>query len=367
MIKFLDLKRTYNNLKKEIDEAYFRVMNSGVYIMGNEFIKFQEEFAFYCGTENCIAVGNGLDALSLSLLATVPKGSEIIVPAHTFIATWLAVSNNNYEIKPIDICIDTYSINPLEIEKHITDKTKAIIPVHLYGLVSNMDEIMKIAEKYNMFVLEDNAQAQGAVYKGKKTGSLGHAAATSFYPGKNLGAFGDAGAITTNNDALCDVIKHLHNYGSKNKYHHEYLGVNSRLDEIQAAFLRIKLRYLDEWNNRRIELANRYHHKLSAIDEISININSSESNVYHLYVIEVDDRNMLQRYLHEKEIQTIVHYPIPPHMQKPYIRKDWSFPIAEKVASRVLSLPIDPYMTDAEQDYVVDTISQYYLANKKVK
>ena len=347
-IPFLDLGRTYKELKPEIDEAVQRVMNSGWYIQGVEVDTFETEFADYCGVKHCIGTGNGLDALHLILRGyDIGPGDEVLVPSHTFIATWLAVTLVGATPVPIEPLGDTtYAISADSIEVAITSKTKSIIPVHLYGRPADMAPIKQVATKYGLRVIEDAAQAHGARYHGQRVGGLGDAAAFSFYPGKNLGAFGDGGAITTNDDVLAAKLRSLRNYGSSEKYVHDSLGVNSRLDAVQAAILRVKLKFLDEWNARRVSLADCYRQGLAGTKILLPAKTNGFESVYHLFVIRTVKRDMLQACLKEAGIETLIHYPIAPHRQGAYKNmNDISLPIAELLANEVLSLPIGPHLS----------------------
>lgn len=354
-VPFLDLKAPYLELKNELDQAYQRVMDSGWFLLGNELTAFETEFARDCGTRFAIGVGNGLEALKLILLGyDIGPGDEVIVPSNTYIATWLAVTQVGAKVVPVEPDLKTYNIDPTQIEAAITDKTKAIMPVHLYGQTADMDPILALAKKYNLKVIEDAAQAHGATYKDKKAGALGDAAGFSFYPGKNLGAFGDAGAVTTNDPTLAERIKMLRNYGSKIKYHNEERGMNSRLDEFQAAILRVKLKYLSEWNMRRTIIANFYTNALQHhTDIVRPYILDDCRSAWHLYVIRHTDRDALQQKLLDKGIHTLIHYPIPPHQQKAYQDlQPYSLPISERIHREVLSLPIGPHLS-AEQMHAV--------------
>jgi dTDP-4-amino-4,6-dideoxygalactose transaminase len=364
MIPFLDIKASYLELKEEFDAAYHRVMDSGWMLLGDETEAFEHDFAEYCEAQHCVTVGNGLDALQLVLRAWhIGRGDEVIVPAHTFIATWLAVSNEGATPVPVEPNEKTYNVDADRIESAINPRTKAIIPVHLYGQPADMDSIMALAAKYGLKVLEDNAQAQGARYKGKRTGGLGDAAATSFYPGKNLGAFGDAGAVTTNDDELADKIRMLRNYGSKVKYRHELPGVNSRIDELQAAFLRVKLAHLDLWNSRRKSIANDYWNRISAIENQMILPETPPwaDSVWHLFVIRHPERDKLQQYLSDNSIQTIIHYPIPPRLSQTYkdSKSEGNFPISEQLAREVLSLPISPHHSATQIDHIISKLNSF--------
>ena len=353
-IPFLDVGRTYHELKEEIDAAVQRVLNSGWYILGEELEAFEAEFAAYCGARHCIGVANGLDALHLILRAYgIGPGDEVIVPAHTFIATWLAVTHAGASPVPVETRDDaSYTMAPESIAAAITPRTRAIIPVHLYGRPADMDPLNQIAARHGIKVIEDAAQAHGALYKGRKAGSLGDAAAFSFYPGKNLGAFGDGGAVTTADGELAAKLRSLRNYGSSAKYVHDLIGLNSRLDPLQAAILRVKLRHLDEWNARRLALAERYRRHLAGTDVRLPDISAGFASVFHLFVIRSKKRNLLQDRLQEAGIGTIVHYPIPPHKQRAYSSmRSLQLPIAERLAAEVLSLPIGPHLSaDAVQE-----------------
>lgn len=346
-VPFLDLKALYLELKEEIDAACRRVMASGVYILGEEGTAFEKEFAEYCDVKYCIGVGNGLDALHLILRAMeIGPNDEVIVPANTFIATWLAVSYAGATPVPVEPNETTYNIDPTKIEAAITAKTKAIMPVHLYGQPADMEPILEIARSYKLKVFEDAAQAHGARYKGKRVGGLGDAAGFSFYPGKNLGAFGDGGAITTNDPMLAEKVKSLRNYGSQKKYSHDVSGFNSRLDELQAAFLRIKLLHLDEWNARRLKLVECYQRCLAGTKVLLPEISVGFESVLHLFVIRTINRDMLQAGLKEAGIETLIHYPTPPHKQGAYrSMQGHDLPIAERTSREVLSLPIGPHLS----------------------
>lgn len=346
-IPFLDLEQTYLELKEELDQACQRVMDSGWYIHGAELKAFESEFADYCNVKYCIGVGNGLDALHLILRAMdIGEGDEVIVPSNTFIATWLAVSYTGAIPVPVEPNETTYNIDPNRIEAAITKKTKAIMPVHLYGQPADIEPILYIAERYNLKFIEDAAQAHGACYKGKRTGGLSDAAGFSFYPGKNLGAFGDGGAVTTNDPVIAKKVRLLSNYGSLIKYTHDVKGFNSRLDELQAAFLRVKLRHLDAWNARRLELAKEYRRLLDGLNVILPYTSSSLESVYHLFVIRTKKRDVLQAGLKAAGIETLIHYPVPPHKQGAYRNmQDSHLPITECLSREVLSLPMGPHLT----------------------
>jgi dTDP-4-amino-4,6-dideoxygalactose transaminase len=337
-------------------------MDSGWYILGEEVEAFEAEFSEYCGVNHCVGIGNGLDALRLLLQAYgIGSGDEVIVPSNTFIATWLAVSQVGARPIAVEPNVATFNLDPLEIEAAITSSTVAIIPVHLYGQPAEMDAINQIASKYGLLVIEDAAQSQGAKYKNQSTGSLGHAAATSFYPGKNLGALGDGGAILTNDDIIADKVKQLRNYGSDIKYQHEQLGYNSRLDELQAAFLRIKLRDLDNTNSRRRDIARRYSEVLASVNIQLPFVPEWALPVWHLYVIRTQARDELMVHLDKHGVGTMIHYPIPPHRQKCYEELEF-VPLSstEMLSREILSLPMYPTISEEQVDYVVDIIKGFY-------
>ena len=370
MIPFLDLKAINAQYREALIEAASRVIDSGWYILGNEVEQFEAAFAQYCETEYCLGVANGLDALVLILraykeLGIMAEGDEVIVPANTYIASILAITENGLKPVLVEPDADTYNLNPALIEQHITGKTRAILTVHLYGQVTGMDEINAIAKKHNLKVIEDCAQAHGALYKGKKVGSLGDAAGYSFYPGKNLGALGDAGAITTSDAELANTIKALRNYGSHEKYKNLYRGVNSRLDEIQAAMLRVKLKYLDGETKRRQSIAFSYTHGItnSMIRlplENTRTMDNIQDHVFHLYVVQCDDRLQLQQHLQKHGIASLIHYPIAPHKQQAYLHwSEISLPVTEAMHDSVLSLPISPVMSDDEVGQVIKACNTY--------
>ena len=363
-VPFLDLKLAHEELRRELDDAYRRVMDSGRYILEQEVDAFEREFADYCGTQYCIGVGNGLDALHLVLRAYgIGGGDDVIVPAHTYIATWLAVSFCGARPVPVDCDPHTFNINPELIEAAITPRTKAIIAVHLYGQPADMDRIVDIARKFDLKVIEDAAQAHGARYKGQRAGNLGDAAGFSFYPGKNLGALGDAGAVVTNDPELANRVHMLGNYGAQIKYEHEFQGVNSRLDALQAAFLRTKLKYLDQWNERRQRTAAGYLSVLTDVPELMLPLVPQWADpVWHLFVVRHQQRDRLQQFLSAKEIGTLIHYPIPPHLSKAYAASGWrigDFPITERLAKTVLSLPMGPHLADAMQAEVATRLKEF--------
>ncbi|MEI7369835.1 DegT/DnrJ/EryC1/StrS family aminotransferase [Pectobacterium sp. 1950-15] len=368
MIKFLELKDINNKYHSELMEAALRVVSSGWYIAGKELSDFEDVFAKFCGTKYAIGVSNGLDALILTLrawkeLGKLQDGDEVIVQANTYIASILAITENN--LKPVLVEPDpiSYNLSSDAIKSAITPKTKAILPVHLYGRINPMDEIIAIAKEHHLLVLEDCAQAHGAVFSGKKAGAWGTASGFSFYPGKNLGALGDAGAITTNDHELAKMLKALRNYGSHKKYEHAHQGVNNRLDEMQAAFLSVKLKYLEQDNTRRQAIAETYctqiKNSLISLPQIP---HDYLEHVWHLFVIRCDSRDRLQAYLAERGIQTLIHYPTPPHLQQAYEGLGYtegSFPITEQIHKQVLSLPIGPTLSDDELQAVITAINEY--------
>ena len=366
MIKFLDLKAINLAHQAEISECIARVLESGWFLMGKELALFEKEFAEYIGVTHCIGVANGLDALILIIRAykemgIMNNGDEIIVPANTYIATILAITQNNLIPVLVEPDNNTFTIDCTRIEEKITSKTKAIMPVHLYGRMAEMDTITNIAKKYNLKVIEDSAQAHGAIYQNKKAGNWGDASGFSFYPGKNLGALGDGGAITTNDDTLAKICRALGNYGSEKKYENIYKGVNSRLDEIQAAILSVKLKYLDTDNQKRRDIAKYY---LENIKNPKIQLpqvdSSSLDHVWHTFVIRTKDRDRLRKQLLDNEIETIIHYPIPPHKQKCYSEfQNQQFKITEAIADEILSLPISPVITTTEIDTVINVINAF--------
>lgn len=366
MIPFLDLKSINAQYRDELIEACTRVIDSGWYITGNEVTEFEENFAEYCGTKHAIGVANGLEALILTLRAwkemgKLHAGDEVIVPSNTYIASILAISANDLVPVLVEPDLTTYNLCPTETKAAITDKTKVILPVHLYGQLADMPALMDIAEQNNLLVLEDSAQAHGANINGKKAGNWGDASAFSFYPGKNLGALGDAGAVTTNDDELANTLRALRNYGSHKKYENLFQGVNSRLDEIQAAMLNVKLPYLDNETEHRRKVANAYLEEINNANIVLPN-SARESHVWHVFVIRCKQRDELQRYLAERGIQTLIHYPIPPHKQQAY--KDWnnqSYPISEQIHKEVLSLPMGPTLSMQDVDKIIDAVNHFTI------
>lgn len=365
-IPFASFVPMHEEIQTELEDAYKRVIDNSIFIQGKECELFEQNFALYCGAQYCVGVASGLDALYIILRAiNIGRGDEVIVPSNTFIATALAVSNTGATPIFVEPDINTYNIDPALIEKNITPATKAIIAVHLQGRAADMDTINSIAKKYGLYVIEDAAQAHGATYKNKKVGILGDAAAFSFYPGKNLGALGDGGAVVTNNKYIADKVRMLGNYGSDYKYHHIVKGVNSRLDEIQAAFLNVKLKYLDKWNQRRKEIASQY------LDEIKNNkiilppLDSLDyGHVYHVFAIRCNKRKELEEYLNSYGIGTVKHYPIPIHMQEAYVDmgiKKGFYPLAEEISDTILSIPLYYGMKQDEIDYIIEKINSFEI------
>lgn len=363
MIPFFDMQAVQTALKPQLSEAFERVSRSGHMILGPELAAFEEEFARYCGVRFCIGVGNGLDALALTLRAwDIGPGDEVLVPSHTFIATWLAVSMVGATPVPVEID-EHYMLDPRCLAERITPRSAAVIPVHLYGQAAPMDEIREIASKAGLLVLEDAAQAHGAMYRERRCGSLGHAAAFSFYPTKNLGAMGDGGGIVTDDPALADKLKALRNYGSKAKYVHEVSGVNSRLDELQAAILRVKLPHLDDWNERRRAIARHYTSRLEGLEGIETPlIAPNNEHVFHLYVIRAREREKLMQFLASREIAGAIHYPVAAHMQGAFSMLGIpanDLPLARRAAEEVLSLPLWPQMRIEDADRVIEALHDF--------
>lgn len=364
-VPFLSFKYTNEKIKAEILDAFEHFFDQGWYILGEKVKHFEAEYASFNQVSHCVGVSNGLDALYIALRTLdIKAGDEVIVPSNTYIATALAVSYVGATPIFVEPDIRTYNIDPAKIEVAITPKTKAVMPVHLYGQACEMDTIIAIARNHNLFVVEDNAQAQGATFNGKPTGSFGQINGTSFYPGKNLGALGDAGAVTTNDTALAEKAAVLRNYGSQKKYYNEVIGYNMRLDECQAAFLSIKLRYLDKWTALRREIAHWYNEALKGVGDLILpKIAEGATHVYHLYVIRTKKRDALQQYLTKNGIGTLIHYPIPPHLQEAYVSlesKRGDFPIAEEIADTCLSLPMWPGMIKEEVEVAIDCIKRFY-------
>lgn len=355
----------HDEIRTELQKASNRVIESGWFINGKEVVSFEEEWAKYLGCHFSIGVSNGLDALILSLKALgIGPGAEVIVPSNTYVATALAVTHVGATPVFVEPNIETYNIDPDRIEGSISSKTKAIMPVHLYGQAAEMTAIMEIASKHGLFVIEDNAQAQGASHKGQRTGTFGHCNGTSFYPGKNLGALGDAGAVSTNDPDLAQKVKVLSNYGSQKKYYNEVIGHNNRLDEMQAALLRVKLPHLDEWTAQRQAIASAYLQGLQGVGDLILpSTHPASTHVYHLFVVRTKRRAELAQYLNEHGIGTLIHYPVPPHLQECYkdlAYKRGDFPLAEEIADTALSLPIWPGMKVTEVEYVTKTLHSFF-------
>ncbi len=366
-IPFLSFEKMNADVKQATLASFEQFFDSAWYVLGEQVKQFEKDYASFNKTEHAIGVANGLDALIIALKTlNIGEGDEVIVPSNTYIASWLAVSYVGATPVPVEPRMETYNINPDKIESKITKRTKAIMPVHLYGQSCEMDAVMAIAKKHNLYIVEDNAQSQGALYNGKQTGSFGDINATSFYPGKNLGAYGDAGALTTNNEALSQRARVIRNYGSEKKYYNQELGINSRLDEVQAGFLSIKLNYLPNWNVERNTIAKWYFEALSGTKNLVLPvIAGNATSVFHLFVIRTDNRNQLQDFLTEKGIGSLIHYPVPPHLQQAYHNlhyKEGDFPIAEEIANTCLSLPMFPGMTAGQVDYICNTIKQFLNA-----
>lgn len=362
-VPFLDLQAAYLELKPEIDEAVARVLASGRYILGPEVEGFESEFAAFCEAKYAVGVANGLDALQLALQAMgVGPGDEVLVPAHTYIATWLAVSQCGATPVPVEPLPGTYNIDPARIAEAITTRSKVVIPVHLYGQPAELEPILDIARRHGLKILEDAAQAHGARYQGRPIGSHGDAVAWSFYPGKNLGALGDGGALTTDDPELADRIRVLGNYGSRQKYINEVKGHNSRLDPIQAAVLRVKLRHLELWNRRRARLARQYAEGLAGTSLILPEVPAWADPVWHLFVVRSSQRAQLQKQLALAGVETLIHYPVPPHRQKAYADLGFSgqeFPLTTSLAAELLSLPLGPQLSEDQVQQVINTVSAW--------
>jgi dTDP-4-amino-4,6-dideoxygalactose transaminase len=364
-VPILDLKPAYDELRIELDAAYHRVMDSGWLLLGKELEAFETEYAASVGVKHCVGVANGLEAMQLVLLALgVKAGDEVIVPSHGYIATWLAVTHVGATPVPGEPDRRTYNLDPEKLSALITPRTKVILPIHLYGQTADMRAINAIARPRGIFVLEDAAQSHDARCHGVAAGALGDAAGVSFYPSKNLGAMADAGAVTTNDDVLADKLRHLRNYGSKVRYQNEYLGLNSRLSELQSAFLRAKLPKLGEWNRRRSTLAAQYCEQLRGIDDLILPLVPEWAEpVWHLFVVRTSRRDSLQQFLAGRDIGTQIHYPVPPHLSHAYAGSGWKrgdFPLAGRFADEVLSLPIGPHHTADQVDYVCEGVRQFF-------
>jgi dTDP-4-amino-4,6-dideoxygalactose transaminase len=364
-IPFVSFELINKQIKAEILASFEQFFDNAWYVLGEQVKKFEQEYAAFNEVKYCVGVSNGLDALHIALITLgVGKGDEVIVPSNTYIATVLAVSYVGATPVFVEPDIKTYNIDPARIEAAITSKTKAVMPVHLYGQSCEMEAIMVIAQKHHLYVVEDNAQAHGAAYNNKLTGSWGNINGTSFYPGKNLGAFGEAGAITTNDEELAQKAMTLRNYGSQKKYYNDVIGFNMRLDECQAGFLSVKLKYLKEWTKQRKEIAGWYSEALKGIEDLILpSVIENATHVYHIYIVRTKQRDQLQKYLADNGIGTFIHYPIPPHLQKAYQFlgfKKGNFPIAEDIANTCLSLPIWPGMSQSEVNYIAEKITKFF-------
>ena len=364
-IPFIDLKAQLATIEHEVMPAMKSVLDNTAFILGQDVAAFEQEFAAYCTCDHAVGVASGLDALKLSLRALdVQPGDEVITAANTFIATTLAASAIGAKPVLVDIEPDSFNLDPKQLEAAITPKTKVLLPVHLYGRPADMDPIIRIAQKHQLHILEDASQAHGARYKGKRVGAFGDLAAFSLYPGKNLGAYGDGGIVTTQNDQLAAALKTLRNYGSSQKYYHDLLGENSRLDTLQATVLRIKLKHLDAWSQRRRQHAATYHEGLKNVGDLILPPEHPDFEpVYHLYVIRTQKRDDLMAYLQAHGVGCIIHYPIPIHLQKAYEGHGWvkgQFPVTEAIANEILSIPMFPELTEAQQQYVIQTIRNFF-------
>lgn len=363
-INFVDLKKQYKTIKKEIDSAIKNVLTSAHFVLGEECTEFEKEFAKFVGTKYSVGLGNGLSALELGMRALgIGEGDEVITPVNSYIASTEAIYFVGAKPVLVDCLEDTFNIDVDKAEKLITKKTKAIMPVHLYGQVTDVEKILKLAKKYNLYIVEDACQAHGAQFRNKSAGSFGDVAAFSFYPGKNLGAYGDGGMVTTNKKDVVDKIRILSNYGQKEKYNHIVMGENSRLDNIQAAILRVKLRKLKEWNNKRLKHAKLYNKYLDNTPVVTPKIFTEFKHIFHLFVIRTKKRNELVKHLSSKGISTVIHYPIPIHLQpasKEFGYKKGDFHIAERLANEILSLPMFPELTNSEIKYICDQIKSFY-------
>lgn len=361
-IPFVDLKTQYQTIKKEVNSAIKKVLESSDFILGEEVEQFEKEFAKFSDTKFAVGVSSGLSALELGIRASgIGAGDEVITPVNSFIASSSAISFTGAKPVWVDCDENTFNIDPKKIREKITNKTKAIMPVHLYGRPADMDQILNIAKKYNLIVIEDACQAHGATFQNRKVGSIGGFGAFSFYPGKNLGAYGDGGILTTNYEKIADSLSMMRNYGQKERYNHQFLAWNSRLDTIQAAVLLVKLKYLEQWNNNRLGIAQMYNKLLQDLPIITPQIPDNATHVFHLYVLRCENRDKLASFLNKRGVSTGLHYPIPIHLQPAYRdMKQGSFPISEKLAREILSLPIYPELDETQVEYITDTIKQYF-------
>lgn len=364
-VPFLELKPTYEALRAETDAAYHRVMESGWFIFGKEMEAFEAEYARSVGARHCIAVANGLEALQLGLMAAkIGPGDEVIVPSHSYIASWLAVSQVGATLVPCEPEDNGFALDAAKVAALVTAKTRAVMPVHLYGEVGDMDALREVTTRHRLWLIEDGAQSHGASCRGRFSGALGDIAGISFYPSKNLGAFGDAGAVTTSDNQLAERVRTLRNYGSKQRYHHEEKGMNSRLSELQCAFLRAKLPHLEAWNEVRRRLAQIYLEGLAGIPELTLpSLRPWSSPVWHLFVVRTNRRAELQKHLSSHEVASQIHYPIPPHLSGAYAGEGWKpgqFPLAERYANEVLSLPIGPHHSEEQIRYVTNVVRSFF-------
>lgn len=364
-IPFISLTPQHDLIRKEMEKGFKKVIGGKRFVLGEAVAAFEKEFANYSGVRHCVTVANGLDALYISLkVLGVSQGDEVIVPAFTCAPTWMAVSRTGATPVAVEVDAKSFNIDATKIEQAVTSKTKAIVPVNLFGRPANFFEILTVARQRNIIVVEDNAQGHGANVGGKKTGSFGSINATSFYPTKNLGALGDGGAITTDDSVLAEKARQLRNYGSSSRFHHDAIGINSRLDELQAAFLRIKLTYLDEWNEQRSKLAFRLQKLLEGVGDLKLPRDGKGAHsVYHLFVVSTSRRDQLREFLQQRGVETDIHYPLPPHLQKAYAHlgyKTGSFPITENICETILSLPLWPGMTEQQVDYVGECVKKFF-------
>ena len=363
-IPFFTFKHMHPPLREEMTRAFQDFYDTGWYVLGEGTKRFERAYADYNAVKHTISVADGLDALVLALQALdIGPGDEVIVPSNTYIATWLAVTQLGGRIVPVEPDMDTYNIRAEQISEAITENTKCIMPVNLYGQSCELDDIVNLATHHGIYVVEDNAQSQGATYKGKKAGSYGDLNGVSFYPGKNLGALGEAGAVTTDSDELAEKVRVLRNYGSQKKYHNELLGRNGRMDELQAWLLEIKLKHLDKWNEERQKIASLYYHHLADVERLTLPVIAEDAiSVFHQFIVRLNKRDALQEYLNEQGIGTLIHYPVPPHLQPAYKHLGWNrgdFPIAEELADSMLSLPIYPGLSESQIIFICDYIKRF--------
>ncbi len=364
-VPYFSFSYVHDTVKNALREAFDEVIASNIFLLGTQLHAFEKRFSEYCSVDFTIGTGSGYDALFIALKSLgLKSGDEVIAPAHTFIASWHAIANAGLRIMPVDVSPDTFNLKPEYLDQVVGKKVKVVMPVHMYGQMCAMDEIMDFCGSRKLFCVEDFAQSHGALYKGRKAGSIGDLGATSFYPVKNLGALGDGGAITTNSAGLHDVCRRLRNYGSDEKYYYADIGVNSRLGELQAALLNRKMRFLDQWNEQRRKIASLYIDELKGIEALRLPEQQKENyHVYHLFVIMTRERDKLKKYLHDRGIETLIHYPRPPHLQSAYRYlqyKEGDFPVAERIAEEALSLPCYPGMPEEHQHYIIDRLVDFY-------